>query len=119
MASQTAGIVSMAVDGLYLDVASDCTYSPNSFTREGLVGQSGVQGYKTMPVFGEVTATLRDTGTVNPILFQAMTGVTVTVQLANGNNVAAVDAFCSGVQKINSAEATFEVTFQSSNVAVF
>jgi hypothetical protein len=118
MASQTAGIVSLSVDGLYLDVASDLTYTANAFVREGLVGQSGVQGYKTMPSWGEVSATIRDTGHINPLLFQSMTGVTVNAQLANGHNVTAIDCFVSGVQKINTAEATFEVIWQSSNVVV-
>lgn len=109
----------MQIDGVFVDVASDLTYQVNSFTREGLVGQSGVQGFKVTPCWGEMTATLRDTDAFNPQLVSLMTGVTVTAQLANGRVVVATDAFAEDVQKINTAESTYEVKFRSSNVVVF
>lgn len=115
---QTAGIVALQIDGLFVDVASDLTYQVNTYQREGLVGQSGPQGFKTMAVWGELTFVVRDTGSVNPTVFAVMTNVTVTAQLANGRVVTAVDAFVVDVQKINTVESTFEVKLQSSNVIV-
>lgn len=116
---QTAGIVALSVDGLFIDVASDLTYQVNTFSREGLVGQSGPQGYRTTPVYAELSCQVRDTGNVNPTLFALMTNVTVVAQLANGRVVTAVDAFVEDVQKINTVESTFEVKFKSSNLVVF
>src|SRR5260363_409760 len=47
-------------------------------------GMDGVHGYKETPHAGFISATLRDAGGLTVADFNAMTNVTVTVELANG-----------------------------------
>lgn len=116
MADQVAGIASISVDGLFMDVASDLRYSMNTMSLEPLVGQSGPQGYKTSYVYGHITVTLRDTGGVSPSTFMNRTGVTVSAQLANGRTITAANAIVVNVQEVDTAESTYSVEFRSSNM---
>jgi hypothetical protein len=118
MTDQVAGIASFAVDGLFLDVASDLTYSTNSTSKTPLVGQSGPQGYKTEWVVGKMSATFRDVGSTPLEFFELLSNVTCTAQLANGKTILGINMFAEEIQTSKSDDATFEVSFRGTVVTI-
>lgn len=118
MAIQTAGIVSLAIDGVYYDVASDLQFSTNTTSKEGLIGQSGAQGYKTTFVYPFVSAVFRATSNASVQLFELMTNVTITAVLATGEVLTASNCFVDAVQTVNTAEGTFDAKFMAALIVV-
>lgn len=117
--NRLAGIASITVGGQTYLLQGDLTYSPSSVTRETIAGQDQVHGYKEMPVAGYISGVLRDTNNLKVADFNAMTNVNISVQLANGKNVVGRNMWCTGVQEVKTAEATFEVRFDSISVTEF
>ncbi len=111
-----AGIAYLTVDGVSYMLAADCTYSVSSVKRETLTGQDGVHGYSEMPVAGFISGTFRDAYSLTVADFNAMTNVTVVVELANGKVVTARNAWTTDPQEVKTAEGTFEVRFDSAQV---
>lgn len=119
MADQTnrlAGVASITVGGVTYLLQGDLNWSPSTLTRETLVGQDQVHGYKELPVASFIAGTLRDTNNLTVQDFNQMTDVTVNVQLANGKQVVGRNMWCVNVQEVKSMEATFEVRFEGNSV---
>lgn len=111
-----AGVAYITVDGTTYMLAADLTYSPSSVTRETLTGMDGVHGYSEKPKAGFISGTFRDAGSLSVAAFNAMTNVTVTVELANGKVVTARNAWTTDAQEVKAAEGTFDVRFDSAQV---
>src|SRR5690348_8975065 len=88
-----AGIVYLSIDGTPYMVVGNARYSPSTVTREGQVGMDGPHGFKETPVFGSISASLRDSGGLSVAQLNEMTNVTVVMQLANGKTIMASNAF--------------------------
>src|SRR5260363_379159 len=69
-------------------------------------------GYKETPHAGFISATLRDAGGLTVADFNAMTNVTVTVELANGKTVVGRNMWTVETQETKAAEGTFEVKWE-------
>lgn len=111
-----AGIAYLSIDGTPYDVQGNARYSVATVSREGLVGMDRPHGFKETPVFGSITAVLRDSGGLSVAQLNAMTGVTVVLQLANGKTVMASNAFTADVQEVDAGEATLEVKWLAEQV---
>jgi hypothetical protein len=111
-----AGIAFLSVDGTPFNVVGNAKYSVASVTREGLVGIDRPHGFKESPRFGSISASLRDSGGLTVQQLNDMTNVTVVLQLANGKNVMASNAFTSEAQEVDAVDATIEVTWQAEQV---
>ncbi len=114
--TRRAGVASAEINGEAVDVAGDLTYSPYSVKREMLIGQSGVQGYSEMPVTGFISMRVRDSGMMSVAAFMSMTDVPVVAVLANGKSVYGNNMTCTEASEVATAEATFSVKFEGTDV---
>jgi hypothetical protein len=116
LTNRLAGIASITVGGTTYLLQGALTWSPSKVTRDTLAGQDQVHGYKEMPVAGFISGTLRDTDSLTVADFNAMTNVTVAIDLANGKQVIGRNMWCVNVQEVKSEDATFEVRFEGQSV---
>lgn len=113
--NRRAGVLTGSIAGNVFDIV-ETKYSLSSVKRETLVGQSGVTGYKEMPVPGSITLTIRDAKGYSAKQFEAMTTVDIALLLANGKSVVAQNAWCTEAIEVDTLEATFEVKFETTNI---
>lgn len=114
--NRLAGVANISVDGVSYLLQGELTWSPSVVTRESLVGQDQVHGYKEMPIAPFISGTLRDTNNLTVQDFNNMTNVTLSLTLANGKQVVGRNMWCVNVQEVKSMEATFEVRFEGGSV---
>jgi hypothetical protein len=114
--NRLAGTAFISVDGQTYMLAGDLGYSPSGVTRETLAGQDRVHGYSEKPKQGSISATLRDAGGLSVKSFNAMTNVTVTLELANGKTVLGRNMWTVEAQEVKTAEGTFEVKWEGFSV---
>ncbi|WP_295541084.1 phage tail tube protein [uncultured Pseudacidovorax sp.] len=107
-----AGTAYLNVDGVSYMVAGDFAYSPSKVSRESLVGQDGVHGYSEKPVSGHISGTLRDSGSMKLSTLNAMTNVTVTLELANGKLVVGRNMWTTDTQEAKTGDGTLEVKWE-------
>lgn len=110
--NRLAGAAYLHVDGKNYLVAGDLSYNVSRVSRESLLGMDGVHGFKETPHAGFISATLRDAGGLTVADFNAMTNVTVTVELANGKTVVGRNMWTVETQESKAAEGTFEVKWE-------
>ena len=111
-----AGIASITIAGNAYDVVSDAAYNCNVVKRDTLIGQSGVQSFKVMPFAPYIGATLRDSGSMTVASFNAMTSVSVVLQLANGKTVQGDGMWNTEADEVKTEEGTFAVKFEGGTV---
>jgi hypothetical protein len=114
--NRLAGTAFISVDGQTYMLAGDLSYDPSTVARESLVGQDRVHGYSEKPKTGKISGKLRDAGGLSVAAFNAMTNVTVTLELANGKTVVGRNMWTVDAQAVETAEGTFEVTWEGPNV---
>jgi hypothetical protein len=114
--NRLAGTAFLSVDGTTYMLSGDLAYTPSTIKRETLVGQDRVHGYSEMPSQGSISATLRDAGGLVVGDFNAMTNVTVTLELANGKTVVGRNMWTVEAQEVKTAEGTFEVKWEGVSV---
>jgi hypothetical protein len=114
--NRLAGTAFLSVDGQTYMLAGDLGYSPSGVTRETLTGQDRVHGYSEKPKQGSISGTLRDAGGLSVKAFNAMTNVTVTLELANGKTVIGRNMWTVEAQEVKTAEGTFEVKWEGFSV---
>lgn len=112
MAQRVGGVLQISYDGTQIPAKGSFTVSPSSVEREGVAGQDYVHGYTEKPrvpfIKGEITT--RAEVSLEDLL--AITGATVTANLANGRSYVLTDAWTKGAFEINTGEGTFDIEFQ-------
>jgi hypothetical protein len=106
-----AGLATLEIDGEIFDVVGDATYDATDVTREGLIGQSGPQGFSEMAKYGTIGAQCRDAGNLNVSALKLKTSSSVTLVIANGKTVQGANMFCNECSAVNTMEGTFNITF--------
>ena len=114
--NRLAGVAYVTVDGQTYMLAADLTYSPSKVTRETLVGQDRVHGYKETPHAGYISGTFRDAGSLTAQNFNDMTNVSVICELANGKTIAGRNMWTVEAQEVKTMEGTFDVRWESFSV---
>ncbi len=114
--NRLAGIAYLSVDGQSYMLAGDLSYGVSTVKRETLAGQDRVHGYSEMPVAGFVSGTLRDGGSLTVADFNAMSNVTVTLELANGKTIIGRNMWTVEAQEVKTQEGTFEVRWEGFSV---
>lgn len=104
-----AGTAFVSVNGITYQLEGSLAYSPVRVSRETLIGQSGVQGFKEMPAPGVIKGSFRDAGGLTVADFNAMRNVTVVCELANGKIVTGRNMWTVGPVEVDTADAKFEV----------
>ncbi|MBB5411700.1 hypothetical protein OKW43_005146 [Paraburkholderia sp. WC7.3g] len=110
--NRLAGVAWISMDGQNYMLSGELAYSPADYERESMVGQDRVHGYAEKPRAPFISATLRDAGTLTVKDFNAMTNVTVTLELANGKTVVGRNMWSTEAQEVRTPEATFEIRFE-------
>lgn len=112
-----AGFAYITVNGRSHSIAGEGTYRISTNKRETLIGQDGVHGYAEMPTAGMISWKGRDSGSLSVTDLNDATDVTVQLELANGKNIIARNAWRSGDPvEVSSEDATFTVQFESPDV---
>ena len=114
--NRLAGVCYLTVDGANYMMAGEFSYKVSGVTRETLKGQDGVHGYSEMPVQGYIGGTLRDSGGLSMAALNAMTSVTVVLELANGKTVIGRNMWSTEQQENKTTEATIEMKFEGPSV---
>ena len=114
--NRLAGTAYLSVDGQTYMVAGDISYDPSTIARETIIGQDRVHGYAEKPKAGSISATLRDAGGLRVADFNAMTNVTVTIELANGKTVVGRNMWTVDAIEVKTAEGSFEVKWEGPSV---
>ncbi len=112
MSEPRAGLASLTINGVNVDVAGDLKCDPTNLKREMLIGQSGVQGHKVMPKTGSIAAKVRDSVNLRVRDFQDMTSVTVVAVLANGKTYSGSALTQTAEIDTDAMEATFDIKFE-------
>ena len=110
--NRLAGIAYISVDGQTYPLAGELSYSTGSVKRETLVGQDQVHGYSEMPRAPFISGSFRDVGSLTVASFNAMTNVTVSLELANGKHVVGRGMWIVEEQTVKTQDGTFEVKFE-------
>lgn len=116
--NRLAGTAFISVAGVTYQLEGALMYSPVKVVRETLIGQDGVHGYKEMPAPSYIKASIRDAGGLKVADFNAMTNVTITLQLANGKVVTGRDMWTVEALEVDTADAKFEVRWDGVDGAV-
>ncbi len=112
-----AGVAYVTIDGTSYALAGEGNYRLSTRKRESLIGQDGVHGYSEMPTAGMISWKGRDSGSLSIQTLNDAVDVTVQLELANGKNVIARNAWRSGDPiEVNSEDGTFPVVFESPDV---
>lgn len=110
-----AGVVEASIDG----VSYNCTaysWSPSRFTRQAMASMSGIDGYSETPIAAFIELTLRDARNVSISDFNAKTGATVVINIANGKQVVGHNMVCMVAQEVSGADATFVTRWEIGEV---
>ena len=114
--NRVSGTAYLTVDGTSYPLVGELQYCVSSVTRETVVGQDTVHGYKEKPHPGYISGTFRDTAGLTVANINSMTNVTVIAELANGKNIVARNAWTVEVQEVKTEEGTFDVRWEAMSV---
>lgn len=116
--ARRAGIVALQVDGEVLDVASsNVEFKPDTPEREGLVGPSGVQGFKEMPVVPFISGELRVRAGIDLESLQRTEDATVALSLPEGGQFVLNEAYAAGEWTRGTEEGTVAFRFEGNTSA--
>ena len=111
-----AGTAYLTVDGVSYTLQSGLNWSPSQVTRETQMSMDADAGYIEKPMQGFIEGVLRDGKAVTVRDFNAMTNVTVMVELANGKLVVGRNMWTVQAQEVDSEAGTFKVRWESPDV---
>lgn len=115
--NRLAGFAYITIDGKSYSVAGEGTYRLSTAKRDTLMGQDGVHGYAEVPTAGKISWKGRDSGALSISALNDAVNVTVQLELANGKNILARNAWRTGDPvEVSSEDATFSVEFDSADV---
>lgn len=109
---KVAGVCYLKVDGRQYELRGNLKVSPSDIEREGVAGMDGVHGYIERPRVPFVEGDVTDGGGLSVLGLERLSGVTVTVELANGKTYVLRDAWTSGAREIDAAQGQMTVRFE-------
>jgi hypothetical protein len=107
-----AGTAYFKVNGRQYSLAGKITVKPAAVNREGLVGLSGVAGFKETPVIPSIEIELFADQDTSVLGLNKITDETVTAELVSGMTYVLRNAWQSGDLDHDGAEGKVSVTFQ-------
>ncbi|MEH6630163.1 MAG: phage tail tube protein [Halopseudomonas aestusnigri] len=112
MGKRIAGTAYVKVDGNQYTLSGSLTVSIDEAEREGLVGLSGVAGFKEMPRVPFIEGEFFTTDEMNLKDVEAITDATVTAELANGKTYVLRNAWTAGAREVDAAEGNVTIKFE-------
>jgi hypothetical protein len=113
--SRLAGVIQLQVNGELFDAKGAFSYNLGLPKREAIVGADRVHGYKEMPQVAFIEGETTDRGALDLGKLVKMTGVTVTLQLANGKVIVLRDGWFAGEGTGNTEEGNIALRFEGAS----
>lgn len=110
--SRVAGTIELKVNGDLLRAVGDFTFNLGKPKREGVIGATGIDGFKEMPQLAFIEGTIRHTDRTNVAAICDVTDATVTLTLANKQVFVLRNAWFAGDSTGHTEEGTFDVRFE-------
>ncbi|BDC37759.1 MULTISPECIES: phage tail tube protein [Paraburkholderia] len=107
-----AGTAYLSVDGVNYQLEGELKYDVAKVTRETKSGQDTVHGFSEMPKAPSISASIRDSGGLSLAAINAMTNVTVVLELANGKTVIGRNMWTVEPSDVDTVEAKFPVKWE-------
>ena len=114
--NRLAGTAFLHIDGQRYMMSGAWSYSVSTVSRETLIGQDSVHGYSEKPNAPHISGEVRDAGSLTVASINAMTNVTIVLELANGKSVIGRNMWSVDTQEVNTQEASFPVKFEGFSV---
>lgn len=106
------GLIQFQVGGVIYDAKGNFTYNLGRSKKEAVIGSDAVHGYTEKPQVPFIEGEITDRGTLDLAALVDSTGVTVTLELANGKVIALRDAWYAGDGTGNTEEGNIAVRFE-------
>lgn len=113
MSQRRAGILFIKVDGAIFDAKGNFTYNLGKPKREAIVGADAVHGFKEMPQVAFVEGEFTDSSELDVVKLLAISGATVTLELANGKVCVFREAWFAGEGNVQTEEGNIAVRFEA------
>ena len=112
MGNRIGGTISFSIDGTPWAVRGNMTVTPSSVKREGIAGQTQVDGYTEMPVVPGIKGDFSTVPGLSLSDLQNITDATIQADLANGTSYVLTDAWSVPPFEIDTAGGKFSAEFQ-------
>jgi Phage tail tube protein len=113
MAAKVAGTAFFTVAGIQYQLRGNMTIGLGGVHRESVVGMDQYHGYKEVPEAAFIECELTDQPTLDLNVLEALTGVTVTVELINGKTATLANAVQINHLSLNADDGKMTVRFES------
>jgi hypothetical protein len=110
--NRIGGTLSFTIDGTAYEVRGSFEVQASSIKREGIAGQSGVQGYTEMPVVPGFKCDLTTNGALSFAALESISNATMQANLANGKTYVLTQAWFNSGTTISAAEGKIACEFQ-------
>jgi len=88
----------------------------NTLKREPIIGMDGGHGWTEPPCEGTISFVVTDSDGLSVKGFQAMTNVTIEIQLRTGKRIIGTQCFSIGTQETDVKDASIKLEFVSFNI---
>lgn len=119
MAEAIAGVCYFTAAGKTYALVGEASYTPNSFSRESLMGADGFHGMKKKPAPGAIKAKIRNMGNVSLAEINSWEDITVQLELANGKTVVGAGMFLKEPATADAEEAEIELDLEGPQVGEY
>lgn len=107
------GLLALKIDGKTYDAIGNFTWNLGLPLRAQLIGATGVDGYSEAPQAAFIEGELRDGSDVDISALVGATGVTASLELANGKTLVLAEAWYEGEGTGNTQEGNFPIRLVS------
>lgn len=111
MAGRIGGTIYVTIDGNQQPIRGAFTVTPTSVKREGVAGQTQVDGFTETPTVPGVKGEISTVPGLSILALQAITDSTIVVALANGSVYTLSNAFSMPPFETDTAEGKVTVEF--------
>jgi hypothetical protein len=116
MANQRrGGIIQLKVNGEVTDAKGNFTYNPGKPKREAVMGADRMHGFKETPQVAFIEGAITDRGTLDLAALATGSGLTITLELANGKTFVLRDAWFAGEGSATTEEGEISVRWEGAN----
>ena len=111
--ARVGGTIYVKINGVQYDAKGSFTYNFGIPKREPVIGPDGVHGYKEMPQVAFVEGIITDNATIDVYALQTATDAEVTIELANGKNIALHEGYYAHDGGITTEEGEIPIRYES------
>lgn len=107
--NRIAGVIALHLGNIKLPAKGGWTVMVDDVEREGIAGQSGVHGYKEMPVVPYMEGTISHLSSISVEELKELHDFTATLETANGRAFVLENAWVANQLEVGTEEGEFTV----------